>query len=200
MKSDLVLHICCAPDEAYAVSLIKENYNLFCFFSNSNISPLEECSLREKEAIKASKIYGVPFIADDYSANSWDDAVKGAENTPEGGERCRQCFLLRLRRTAEFTRKKGLPAFGTVMSVSPHKNAGLLDECGEIAACEHDVRYVPFDFKKKDGFRKSVILSNELGLYRQNYCGCRLSIAERDKRMEDRNKRNQAISVSINNK
>lgn len=189
MKSDLVLHICCAPDEAYAVSLIKEEYNLFCFFSNSNITPLEEYVLREKEAIKASKIYDLPFIADDYSANSWEGVIKGVEHTPEGGERCRQCFLLRLRRTAEFTRQKGWPAFGTVMSVSPHKNVDLLDECGSVAAREQNVQYVPFDFKKKDGFRKSVILSNELGLYRQNYCGCRLSRDERDKRMEDRNKR-----------
>lgn len=200
MKSDLVLHICCAPDEAYAVSLIKEEYNLFCFFSNSNLTPLEEYVLREKEALKAAEIYGVPFAADGFYPDSWETVIHDTETTPEGGERCRRCFLLRLRRTAEFTRRKGWPAFGTVMSVSPHKNVDLLNECGEIAAKENGVRHLPFDFKKKDGFRKSVILSNKLGLYRQNYCGCRLSIAERDKRMEDRNKRNQAISVSINNK
>jgi epoxyqueuosine reductase len=186
MKPDLVLHICCAPDEAYAVSLINESYKLFCFFSNSNISPFEEYVLREKEASKAAKIYDVPFTADDYAADSWEAAVKSVEHTPEGGERCRQCFLLRLRRTASFTCQKGWPAFGTVMSVSPHKNVDLLNECGIVAAREYGVQYLPFDFKKKDGFRKSVILSNSLGLYRQNYCGCRLSRDERDKRMKER--------------
>jgi epoxyqueuosine reductase len=191
MKSDLVLHICCAPDEAYAVSLIRDDYNLFCYFSNANIAPSEEYVHREKEALKASAIYDVPFVADDYSPDSWANAIQGMETTPEGGERCRRCFLLRLRRTAEFTRHKGWPAFGTVMSVSPHKNVDLLNECGETAAREHNLRYVPFDFKKKDGFRKSVILSKELGLYRQNYCGCRLSRDERDKRLEERLKRNR---------
>jgi epoxyqueuosine reductase len=188
MKPDLVLHICCAPDEAYAVSLIKEDYNLSCFFSNPNIAPAEEYALREKEAVKAAKIYDVPFAADDYHVDLWEAAIKGSENTPEGGERCRQCFLLRLRRTAAFTRRKGWPAFGTVMSVSPHKNVTLLNECGELAAREQNIHYVPFDFKKKDGFRKSVVLSNELGLYRQNYCGCRLSRDERDRRFEARRK------------
>lgn len=191
MKPDLVLHICCAPDEAYAVSLIKEDYNLFCFFSNSNITPLEEYVLREKEAIKAASIYDVPFIADDYDAASWEASIKNMEHTPEGGERCRQCFLLRLRRTASFTRQKGWPVFGTVMSVSPHKNVDLLNECGTVAANEHGIRYVPFDFKKKDGFRKSVVLGRELGLYRQNYCGCRLSMDERDRRVQERLKLNR---------
>lgn len=189
MKPDLVLHICCAPDEAYAVSLIRYNYNLFCFFSNSNIAPGEEYVLREKEALKASRIYDIPIVTDGYSPDSWENAVKGAEQTPEGGDRCRQCFLLRLRRAAAFTRQKGWPAFGTVMSVSPHKNAAMLDDCGMTAAREAGVEYVPFDFKKKDGFRKSVVLSRELGLYRQNYCGCRLSMDERDRRMAGRVKR-----------
>jgi predicted adenine nucleotide alpha hydrolase (AANH) superfamily ATPase len=183
MNPPLVLHICCAPDEAYAVSLIKENYNLYCFFSNSNISTETEYILREKEALRAAEIYGVPFTVDDYDPPSWESAIKNAQHTPEGGERCRQCFLLRLRHTAEFTRQKGLSSFGTVMSVSPHKNVALLNECGKIAAQESGVDYVPFDFKKKDGFRKSVLLSNSLGLYRQNYCGCRLSRDEREVRM-----------------
>jgi predicted adenine nucleotide alpha hydrolase (AANH) superfamily ATPase len=175
MKPKLLLHICCAPDEAYAVDLIKDDYDLHCFFCNPNIFPSEEYDLRLSEAKKAAKIYGVPFTWDEYDYNLWTEAVKGLTDTPEGGARCRACFLLRLTRAAEACASMGWPAFGTVMSVSPHKKAPMLDEAGTEAASIHNVSYVPFDFKKKDGFRKSVILSERLGLYRQNYCGCELS-------------------------
>jgi hypothetical protein len=127
--------------------------------------------------------YGVPFTADEYLPASWEDAIAPVAETPEGGERCRRCFLLRLRRTASFCKIIGYPAFTTVMSISPHKRISLLNECGTIAAQESGVEYMPFDFKKNDGFRKSVLLSKELGLYRQDYCGCRLSKIERDQRV-----------------
>jgi len=182
MKPKLFLHICCAPDEAYAVDLIKDSYEVHCFFCNPNIFPSEEYYLRLDEAKKAASIYGVPFTWDDYLPDLWSDAVKGQLDTPEGGGRCMECFLLRLSRTAEECSLMGWPAFGTVMSVSPHKKVSMLDEAGTRAAAAYGVSYISFDFKKKDGFKKSIELSRKLGLYRQNYCGCELSLKERKQR------------------
>ena len=181
-KPKLLLHICCAPDEAYAVDLIKDQYELRCFFCNPNIFPNEEFTLRLNEAKKAASIYGVPFTWDDYDYASWVNATAGLTETPEGGARCGECFSLRLRRAAEVCRDMGWPAFGTVMSVSPHKKTAMLDEAGKKAAAACGVEYAPFDFKKKDGFRKSVLLSKQLGLYRQDYCGCWISLREAEKR------------------
>jgi predicted adenine nucleotide alpha hydrolase (AANH) superfamily ATPase len=183
MKPKLLLHICCGPDEAWVVHTLRDRYELSCFFCNSNIAPDSEYELRRGEAARAAHYYGVPFVADEYLPASWEEAVAGVDDTPEGGERCRRCFLLRLRCTALFCSTNGFPAFTTVMSVSPHKRISLLNECGNQAATEAGVQFVPFDFKKNDGFRKSIILSKELGLYRQDYCGCRLSKVERDHRV-----------------
>lgn len=178
MKPKLLLHICCAPDEAYAVEVLKDLYELHCFFCNPNIFPDNEYELRLSEARKAAAIYDVPFTYDNYEPNLWTQAACEFENSPEGGERCAACFLLRLSRTAAICADMNWPAFATVMSVSPHKNITMLDKAGTAAAQAHGVSYVPFNFKKKDGFRKSIELSHKLGLYRQNYCGCELSYKE----------------------
>jgi hypothetical protein len=182
VKDKLILHICCAPDEAWVVHTLRDRFELFCYFCNPNISPAEEYELRVKEAAEVAAHFGVPFSADEYAPETWEAAVKDTTETPEGGERCRQCYLVRLRRTARLCKEKAWPSFTTVMSISPHKNVRLLNECGELAAQESGVTYMPFDFKKGDGFRKSAILSKDLGLYRQDYCGCRLSRKERDER------------------
>jgi epoxyqueuosine reductase len=182
MKSKLVLHVCCAPDEAYVVQKLRETRDLHCFFCNPNIAPAEEYDLRLREARLVAEQYGIPFSADGYSPDLWEKAMAGAEESPEGGERCRRCFMLRLRRTAAFCKANGWPSFTTVMSISPHKSVIVLNECGAAAAREYRVTWEPFDFKKKDGFRESTVLSKKLGLYRQDYCGCRLSKEERDER------------------
>lgn len=166
-------------------------YDLSCFFCNPNIAPETEYQLRLTEAKKTADYFKVPFSTDDYLPESWESAIAGAEDTAEGGERCRRCFMLRLRRTAAFCRSENIPAFTTVMSVSPHKNIKMLNECGALAAAEAGVLYEPFDFKKKDGFKKSIILSKELGLYRQDYCGCRLS------REESRERKPHVPSISV---
>jgi epoxyqueuosine reductase len=184
MKPKLVLHVCCAPDEAYVVQTLKEIRDLHCFFCNPNITPAEEYDLRLREARLVAEQYGIPFSADGYAPDLWESAMAGAEDSPEGGERCRRCFTLRLRRTAAFCKSNSLPSFTTVMSISPHKSIALLNECGMRAAREYGVVYETFDFKKKDGFRESTVLSRKLGLYRQDYCGCRLSRKERDLRKQ----------------
>jgi epoxyqueuosine reductase len=184
MKPKLLLHICCAPDEAWVVHSLSAEYDLRCFFCNPNIQPQEEYVKRLAEAHNTAKRYGVPFDAAHYKPEEWEEAIKGFTDTPEGGARCEQCFLLRLRQTAQFCKKIGWPCFTTVMSISPHKRIEMLNRTGKIAADEFGVAYELFNFKKNNGFLNSIKLSKELGLYRQDYCGCRLSKMERVQRNE----------------
>jgi predicted adenine nucleotide alpha hydrolase (AANH) superfamily ATPase len=186
MKPKLLLHICCAPDEAYVVQTLADTHDLRCFFCNPNIQPAEEYEKRLIEARKTAEHFCVPFEAAQYDPISWENAVADRVDTPEGGARCEACFLLRLRKTAQFCSLTGWPAFTTVMSVSPHKNIDQLNKAGMLTAGEYGVSYEQFNFKKNDGFIKSIRLSKELGLYRQDYCGCRLSKIERDQRTVSR--------------
>jgi predicted adenine nucleotide alpha hydrolase (AANH) superfamily ATPase len=182
MKLKLVLHICCAPDEAWVVSALSETYDLRCFFCNPNIQPQEEYEKRLWEAKKVAARFRVPFDSSTYDPRSWEMAVEHFVDTPEGGSRCEQCFSLRLRMTARYCETIAWPHFTTVMSLSPHKNIDMLNKAGKEAAESFKVVYEPFNFKKNNGFQKSIQLSKELGLYRQDYCGCRLSKAESEER------------------
>jgi predicted adenine nucleotide alpha hydrolase (AANH) superfamily ATPase len=182
MKDKLVLHICCAPDEAWGITVLKEQYDLSCFFCNPNISPVDEYNLRLEEASRVAREFDIPFDADIYDPQSWESAIEPFSATSEGGERCRACFLLRLRRTALFCTQKGITSFATVMSVSPHKNIKMLNETGNLAAKEYSLHFFETNLKKNDGFKKSTKLSESMGIYRQNYCGCRLSKREREVR------------------
>ncbi len=182
MKEQLVLHICCAPDEAWVVKKLQDQYDIHCFFCNPNVYPKEEYHKRLADAEKVAHIFNVPITADSYNPTSWNNAVAGLEDTPEGGERCEECFLLRLRRTARFCAELGWPRFTSVMSISPHKRIEMLNKTGEQAAKEYGVTFEQFNFKKNNGFQNSIQLSKKLGLYRQDYCGCFLSRHERDER------------------
>jgi predicted adenine nucleotide alpha hydrolase (AANH) superfamily ATPase len=186
MKPRLLLHICCAPDEAWVVNMLSAEYDLRCFFCNPNIAPGSEYEKRLAEAAKTAARYGVAFDSEPYRPQEWEDAVREFTDTPEGGARCEQCFLLRLRQTARFCRSIGWHEFTTVMSISPHKRIEMLNKTGKTAADEFNLAYKPFNFKKNNGFLNSIKLSKELGLYRQDYCGCRLSISERDARTQKR--------------
>lgn len=180
MKQPLLLHICCAPDEAWVLHTLKETRELHSFFCNPNIHPASEYDLRLKEAADVAERYAIPFTSDIYAPDEWENAIAPFATTAEGGERCRICFRIRLRKTAELCAKLELRSFTTVMSISPHKRIAILNEEGLHAAADYGVTYECFDFKKQGGFLKSIALSNQLGLYRQDYCGCRLSKAERD--------------------
>ena len=182
MKQRLLLHVCCAPDEAWVIHALKEAYELRCFFCNPNIQPAEEYEKRLSEARGVAGRFKVPFDEDPYQPRQWEDAIASALPSPEGGARCEQCFLLRLRRTAQHCASIGWPTFTTVMSISPHKKIDMLNKTGNLAAKEYGVAYEPFNFKKNDGFLMSIQMSKDLGLYRQDYCGCKLSKSERDER------------------
>jgi epoxyqueuosine reductase len=183
----LLLHVCCAPCATHPHRVLEAaGWSPVLFFCNPNLAPREEHDLRLAEAQRYAREAGLEFLAPPPEFEAWEEAVRGLEDRPEGGERCGICYAFRLRRTARAAREAGCEAFATTLSVSPAKKAALIDLAGSAAAREHGVTYVPADFKKKGGFLESVRLSKEHGLYRQDYCGCRFSLEERRKRSGDR--------------
>ena len=177
----LLLHSCCAPCSSYVLEYLEKYFDITLFFYNPNISPSEEYVKRSEELSRLLSDMGlserVEFMVCDYDCNEFFEAVKGLEREPEGGARCMRCYELRLRRTAEYMlSKKGTMEeydyFTTTLSISPMKNAEALNRIGESIAGKYGLKYLPGDFKKKDGYKRSIELSREYGLYRQNYCGC----------------------------
>jgi predicted adenine nucleotide alpha hydrolase (AANH) superfamily ATPase len=168
----LLIHVCCAPDAAYVVGLLKGNYEVTGFFSNSNIQPAEEYRHRLEETRKVAGLLGIPLIEDDYDPSRWLKLTDKLRDEPEKGRRCDVCYALRLERTARTALAHQFDAFATVMSLSPWKKSAALNRIGKRLGRRYGVTFMEADFKKKDGFRKSVVLSRELNLYRQGYCGC----------------------------
>ena len=175
-KPRLLVHVCCAPDALYVFGLLAGDHDLAGFFSNSNIHPREEYLLRLDEARKAARLSGVPLVEDDYDPDGWLALTRKLKDEPEKGRRCDVCYAARLRRTAERAARDGFDAFATVMSLSPWKKAAVMNRIGRQFAARHGLAFLAADFKKKDGFRKSVELSRRNGLYRQDYCGCVYSL------------------------
>lgn len=184
MKKKLLLHICCAPDQTVAVERTIEEFDVTGFFSNSCIEPDGEYRRRLDNAYYLAEIQGIPLVEDDYFPTSFLELSKGHEKDPEKGKRCDKCVAYRMRRTAAKAAELGFDIFAATLTVSPHKKAGFINRLGEELAWEFDIEYLPTDFKKQDGFKRSVELSKKLGIYRQNYCGCRFSL--RDKKIRDK--------------
>lgn len=177
----LLLHSCCGPCSTSVLERLLPYFQVEVFFYNPNIDPEEEYSRREEEQIRYLAKLGIPFHKSEYRPDAFEEAVQGHEGAPEGGSRCSLCFLLRLRATAARGEELGIPWFATTLTVSSHKNSRLVNESGEQAAkqTEGRIAYLPSDFKKKDGTKRSQELSREEGMYRQDYCGCRYSRRER---------------------
>jgi len=172
-KPRILVHACCAPDALYVFGLLRENYEVTGFFSNSNIQPREEYELRLAEARTVALAAGVALIEDDYDPDAWLALTSGFKDEPEKGRRCDVCYAARLGRTAERAAREGFDAFATVMSLSPWKKAAVLNRIGRMFAARFPgLAFLEADFKKKDGFKKSCDLSRARGLYRQDYCGC----------------------------
>jgi predicted adenine nucleotide alpha hydrolase (AANH) superfamily ATPase len=174
-KPRLLVHVCCAPDALFVFGVLKDGYDVTGFFSNSNIHPREEYDLRLDEARKVAHLSGVPLIEDDYDPAGWIALTAKFKDEPEKGRRCDVCYAARLARTAARAAREGFDAFATVMSLSPWKKAAVMNRIGRQFAARHGVAFLESDFKKKDGFKKSVDLSRAHGLYRQDYCGCAYS-------------------------
>jgi len=172
----LFLHVCCAPCSSYVLEYLSEHFQITVFYYNPNISPESEYLKRKAEL---NRLIGeMPFknpvlVVDcDYDSKVFFDSVKGLEQCPEGGERCFVCYDLRLRKTAQMAKEKGFDYFASTLSISPLKNAAKLNEIGQKLATEYDVKWLPNDFKKREGYKRSIELSREYNLYRQDYCGC----------------------------
>lgn len=179
----LVLHSCCGPCSSAVLERITAKFNVTMLYYNSNIWPPEEYNRRLQEQSnllgQLPTQYPVLFEALPYNHADFLQASQGLEQEPEGGERCAACFALRLARTAEWAAGHGFGWFTTPLTVSPHKNAHVLNKLGEEAARRHGIRFLASDFKKKNGYKRSLELSAEYRLYRQDYCGCEFSQREK---------------------
>jgi len=181
-KPRLLLHICCAPCSTWVCETLKREYQVTGYFYNPNIQPQEEYEQRRREMHRLADQVGLEVIDDEYEAEAWLAAVRGLEEEPEGGRRCQICYDLRLRRAAEYARDHGLEWLATTLTISPHKQASLINPIGEAICRQLGLRFLAADFKKKGGFEHSLRLSKEHGLYRQDYCGCEFSRRERERR------------------
>ncbi len=171
-KPRVLVHVCCAPDALYVFGVLRDAYEVTGFFSNSNIQPREEYDLRRDEARRVAHESGAGLIEDDYDPEGWLRLTRKFKDEPERGRRCDVCYAIRLGRTAARAAREGFDAFTTVMTLSPHKKAATLNRVGRMFGARFGVKFLESDFKKKDGFKKSVELSRAHGLYRQDYCGC----------------------------
>ena len=185
----LFLHSCCAPCSSAVLERLRAFFRITVFYYNPNISPREEYEFRKEEQkrlieelnrmaatdIATDNLYHIEMVDADYEPKLFLEAVKGLEKEPEGGARCRECFELRLSKTVAEAVERGADYVTTTLTISPLKNASLLNEIGEALCEETHVKWLPSDFKKKDGYKRSIELSEEFGLYRQNYCGCAFS-------------------------
>ena len=178
----LLLHSCCAPCSSYVIEYLSPYFSITVYYYNPNISPREEYLHRaeeQKRLIESMPVKNsVRFIEGDYASDEFYKLSRGLENAPEGGERCRQCFELRLRKAAELAAAESFDYFTTTLTISPLKNAQLINETGKALAEKYGVEYLFSDFKKKEGYKRSIELSRDYGLYRQNYCGCIFSKKE----------------------
>lgn len=184
-RPKLLAHACCAPDALYVFGLLKEDFEVTGFFYNPNIHPEAEFNLRLEETRKVARWLGLPLVEAGYDVERWMKLTEKFKDEPEKGRRCDICYAMRLRRTAEQAAASGFDYFATVMSLSPWKKADVLNRLGRMFSWRFKVRYLEADFKKKDGFRKSVELSRARGLYRQDYCGCLYSLRDRRQRRPD---------------
>lgn len=174
-RPKLLLHACCAPCASACIERIKEFFDIAVYFYNPNMDTEKEYELRAEELKRLCINFGVKYLVEDYDKDTFYKAVEGFENEKEGGSRCAICFGLRLEKTAKKAKALKADYFATTLTLSPLKNTQLLNEIGLKKAEELGVKYLVSDFKKKNGYIRSIELSKELSLYRQNYCGCEFS-------------------------
>lgn len=185
-RPSLLLHSCCGPCSSYVLEYLAQYFAITVFYYNPNISPEREFRFRAAEQQRLIGEMGVSdavtFQLGAYEPARFFDLARGLEQEPEGGERCARCYRLRLEEAAKAARDGGFDYFTTTLSISPHKNAQLLNDIGAMLSAEYHVPYLFSDFKKRDGYRRSCALSVQYGLYRQDYCGCPYSKAEAEAR------------------
>ncbi len=183
-KKKILLHSCCAPCSTAVIERLVDEFDITILYYNPNIYPEEEYLKRKNEELKYLKILKEKQVADislldhDYEAEMFYRAVKGLENEREGGARCAVCFRLRLFETAKLAKQNGFDVFGTTLTVSPHKNAELINFIGKQIENELGIEFLVSNFKKQNGYKRSTELAKENNLYRQNYCGCEFALKQ----------------------
>lgn len=200
-RKKLLLHSCCAPCSSYVLEYLREYFDITVFFYNPNISSATEYEKRLQEEKRLIDAYNkqvqtgnyenmnstenaglIDILEATYEPKEFYDAVKGYEHCKEGGERCRKCFELRLKKSAKVAKEGDFDYFTTTLTISPLKNADLLNEIGRCEGEKEGVLFLPSDFKKKDGYKRSIQLSKDFELYRQDFCGCGFSKAEMEEK------------------
>ena len=183
--ASILLHSCCAPCSSYVITFLSNYFDITVLYYNPNIYPKEEYNKRKEEQIKLIKLLNSPnklnFLDCDYDNDKYNTLIKGYEKCREGTERCSICFKLRLEETAKIAKKNNFQYFGSTLTVSPHKNSKIINEIGKNIETQYNVKWLYSDFKKNEGFKKSIELSKTHNLYRQDYCGCIFSKLERKK-------------------
>ena len=176
----LFLHSCCGPCSSYVIEYLSNYFEITIYYYNPNISEKTEFNKRLEEQKRIVRElptkYKVDVIEGNFDNDRYEDIIKGLENEPEGGSRCYKCYKLRMEETAKMAKKLGYDYFTTTLSISPYKNANWINEIGEELEKEYDIKYLYADFKKKNGYKRSIELSRIYNLYRQDYCGCKYSI------------------------
>ncbi len=182
----ILLHSCCAPCSSHVITFLTNYFDITILYYNPNISPKDEYLKRKEEQIRLissiEHTNKIDIIDCDYDNEIYEKSIKGYEKCPERGERCTICFNLRLEMTAKIAKKNNFDYFCSTLTVSPYKNAKLINEIGKDLEKKYDVKWLYSDFKKADGYKKSIELSKKYNLYRQDYCGCKYS--KRDKIMD----------------
>ena len=179
-KPKLLLHSCCGPCSSTCIERLLEHFDITIFYYNPNIYPKEEFLKRLFNQNKVASFFkDVKIVSPTYDETEYLTYIKGLEGEVEGGKRCDECFRLRLSNTAQYAKQNGYDFFGTTLTVSSHKNEQHINEIGEKIANEVGIEFLYSDFKKHNGYLRSIQLSKQIDLYRQNYCGCRFSIRER---------------------
>lgn len=175
----LLLHSCCGPCSSYVLEYLSKFFDISLLYYNPNIQLREEFQKRldcQKELLQKMELKRpAKLIECHWRGEEFDRAVQGLEAEPEGGARCTVCFNLRLEETAKLAKEMGFDYFCTTLTLSPHKDAGRINRLGQVLAEKYGVKWLPSDFKKRDGYKRSIELSAKYGLYRQNWCGCRYS-------------------------
>ena len=184
----LFLHSCCAPCSSYVLEYLSAFFSITVFYYNPNISVEEEYRHRMEEQKrfieefnqKNQDHFPISFLEGNHEPETYFSRVRGYEQAPEGGERCRNCFELRLEETARQASQQGYDYFCTTLTISPLKNADVINTIGESLAKKWNISFLPADFKKKNGYKRSIEMSREYNLYRQDFCGCVFSKSERE--------------------
>jgi len=177
-RQKLLLHTCCAPCVTVPIERLESEYEITCFFYNPNIHPTAEYLQRLNELTNLAKEFNIEIMVQEYDSDRWFELVKGLEDEAEGGKRCSVCFKMRLEQAAKFAKENGFDYFTTTLTISPHKNAKLINRIGSELNEQQRIQFLKADFKKRDGYKRSVELSKIYNLYRQNYCGCVFSRKE----------------------